>query len=397
MHSPLRAKSSNRASGLKVASGSGRVRSSGTGLLLIAAISGRALAAAARRAGYRPLVTDMFCDSDTAALAERMARIPGSLQDGIDGEKLISQMKRLAGKDRPDAIVLGSGFERKADLVDEIAQHFPLAGNGGPAIRRIKDPSLLANDCAELGIPHPAFRWTPPPDPENWVAKTAGGAGGAHIKRAHDQCATRGRYFQRFVAGANISALFVADGNAAHIVGFSRQWASPAPSTPYRYGGAVRLKRFDRADAATVTDWLSRLACRAGLLGLCSADFIRAKDGYRLVEINPRPGATLDIFDSNDAPLMEAHLRACRGEAFCLPSFDDCMASMIAYASRPLPDFPTIAWPDWTADRQSPGTRLIAGDPICTVFARGPSAAATRRALKIQARQLEACWNGDRI
>lgn len=376
--------------------GFGTGRSSRAGLLLIAAISGRALAAAAQRAGYRSLVMDMFCDSDTAVLAERMAGIPGSLQEGIDGEKLISEMKRLAGTSRPDAVVLGSGFERKADLVDDIARHFPLAGNGGPAIRRVKDPWLLANDCAELGIPHPTFRWTPPPDPENWIAKTAGGAGGAHIKRAHDGGAAPGRYFQRFVDGTNISALFVADGNAARIVGFSRQWTSPAPSTPYRYGGAVRLKRFDRASAATITDWLSRLAHRAGLLGLCSADFIRAKDGYRLIEINPRPGATLDIFDSADAPLLEAHLRACRGQAFRLPSFDDCMASMVAYASRPLPDFPRIAWPDWTADRQSPGTRLITGDPICTVFARGPSAAATHRALKIQVRQLEASWHGDR-
>ena len=38
---------------------------------MIAAISGRALASAARRAGYRPLVADFFCDTDTIALAER--------------------------------------------------------------------------------------------------------------------------------------------------------------------------------------------------------------------------------------------------------------------------------------------------------------------------------------
>jgi len=379
-----------------VDSGFGMPSSPGTGFVLVAAISGRALAAAARRAGYRSLVADMFCDSDTAALAERTAKLPGSLQDGIDDDKLVSSMKRLAGKNRLDAVVLGSGFERKADLVDEIARHFPLAGNGGSAIRRVKSPSSLASDCAELGVPHPDFRWTPPPDPDNWIAKTAGGAGGTHITRAVAETPASGRYFQRFLTGTSISALFVADGNAARIVGFSRQWTSPAPSTPYRYGGAVRLKRVGRDDAATVADWLSRLTRRAGLVGLCGADFIRAKDGYRLVEINPRPGATLDIFDSNEAPLLQAHLRACRGDAFSLPSFGDCMASMISYTNRPLPAFPAIAWPDWTADRQSPGTRLIAGDPICTVFARGPNAAAALKALRTQARELEACWHGDR-
>jgi predicted ATP-grasp superfamily ATP-dependent carboligase len=372
-----------------------RPRSSGSGFLLIAAISGRALAAAARRAGYRPLVTDMFCDTDTVTLAEGTARIPGDLQHGIDGEKLVSAMKQLAGKNRPGAVVLGSGFERKADLVDEIARHFPLTGNSGSTIRRVKDPLLLATDCAELDIPHPAFQWNQPPDLENWVTKAAGGAGGAHIRRANGEASASGRYFQRFIAGTNISALFVADGDAAHIVGFSKQWVSPAPATPYRYGGAVRLRRFDRAETATVKGWLSCLVRRASLLGLCSADFIRAKDGYRLVEINPRPGATLDIFDSDDAPLLEAHISASRGEAFRLPSFDDCMASAIAYARRPVPDFPAIDWPDWTADRQSPGTRLIAGDPICTIFARGPSVATTCRTVKTRARQLEAHWHGN--
>ncbi len=133
---------------------------------------------------------------------------------------------------------------------------------------------------------------------------------------------------------SSISALFVADGNTAQIVGFSRQWTSPAPGAPYRYGGAVRLRRFDRQDAATIGGWLSGLTRRAGLVGLCSADFIRDGDGYHLIEINPRPGATLDIFDSAEAPLMEAHLRACEGELYDCRALPNSMASMITYARR---------------------------------------------------------------
>lgn len=133
------------------------------GLLLIAAISGRALAASARRAGYRPLVADFFCDTDTVALAERAMKLPGDLQSGIDGARIIETLHRLAGNDRSVPVVLGSGFERQTDLVDEVASIFPLAGNGARAIRRVKDPQMLACDCAELGIPHPAFQWEPPP------------------------------------------------------------------------------------------------------------------------------------------------------------------------------------------------------------------------------------------
>lgn len=406
MHFRLHAKSPNRAASLKVDTGYGVIRgvdempesrpcrSSGTGGVLIAAISGRALASAARQAGFRPYVADMFCDTDTVALSERTAMIPGDLQHGIDGDRLIETLERLAGDHSLGALILGSGFERKADLVDEIARHFPLAGNSGSAIRRVKDPFVLARDCADFDIPHPAFQRNPPPDPENWIVKSAGAAGGTHIRRANGQAPAGGRYFQRFVSGTNISTLFIADGHAAHIVGFSKQWTSPTRTAPFRYGGAVRLKRFDRSDAARIKDWLSHLVHRAGLRGLCSADFIRAKDGYRLIEINPRPGATLDIFDSAEAPLIEAHLRACRGEPFRLPHFAECMAAVIAYAKRPVPDFPDIPWPDWTADRQSPGSRLIEGDPVCTVFAYGQSAADTRRAAKAHLKQLEPCWEG---
>ena len=365
------------------------------GFILIAAISGRALAAAARRAGYRRLVADFFCDTDTVALAERTQMLPGDLQHGIDMARLVETLRQLAGKDRPVALVLGSGFEREPDIVDELARNFPLAGNDGSAIRRVKDPQMLATDCAELSIPHPEFRWDLPPDPEHWVVKTAGGAGGSHVRRANGDERTTGRYFQRFVPGQSVSALFVGDGHSARIVGFSRQWTSPAPGTPYRYGGAVRLRRIDREDAAAIGDWLDGLAARAGLVGLCSADFIRNSEGYQLVEINPRPGATLDIFDSFEAPLIEAHLKAARGEAFSIPRFADSMASMIAYAAAPVVHFPEIDWPEWTADHQSPGTRLAPGDPICTVFARGPNAAATRKAVRAQVKELQASWEGD--
>jgi predicted ATP-grasp superfamily ATP-dependent carboligase len=371
------------------------------GSLLIAAISGRALAAAARRAGYRPLVADFFCDTDTLDIAERAIRMPGGLHSGIDAERTVETLRSLARDEAPLALVLGSGFERKTEIVDEIARHFPLAGNSGAAIRRVKDPLRLAADCAELGIPHPDVRLETPSDAENWLVKTAGGAGGWHVRRADGHAVCPGaeapdRYFQRFAPGNSVSALFIADGHIARIVGFSRQWTSPAPEAPFRYGGAVRLRRFSRCEATKIVGWLSGLVRRAGLAGLCGADFIQGDEGHQLVEINPRPGATLDIFDSIGTPLMEAHLRAARGEAYELPRFADSMASIVTYASAGVAHFPATAWPDWTADRQAPGTRLVAGDPVCTVLASGPSAAASRRTVIRQARELERRWAGGR-
>lgn len=366
--------------------------SSSAGTVLIAAVSGRALAAAARRASYRPLVADFFGDADTVALAERTAMLPGRLHGGIDGEALAPVLDRLADGERPVALVLGSGFEGQPHTIEKLAARFPVAGCGGAAVRAVKDPDRLAAACMELGIPHPEFSWTAPPDPNNWVVKTAGGAGGSHIARANGKAQPAGRYFQRFVAGANVSALFVGAGAGTRIVGFSRQWVSPAPGAPYRYGGAVRLRRFPRAMAEKIHGWLRALSESFDLRGLCSADFIRSRDGYRLIEINPRPGATLDIFDDAGAPLLKAHLDAAAGRPFSVPRFEDTMAAMIAYAPAAIASFPVLRWPAWTADHQSPGTRLAAGDPVCTIFARGRSAAAARKALRAHGLALQSQW-----
>ena len=124
----------------------------------------------------------------------------------------IEALRKLAAGETPIAVVLGSGFERKSELVDSIAREFPLAGCNGATIRRVKNPEMLAADCAGLGIPHPELRRDRPADVENWVVKTAGAAGGAHIRRANGEDASEGRYFQRFVSGQNVSALFVGDG-----------------------------------------------------------------------------------------------------------------------------------------------------------------------------------------
>ncbi len=386
--------------------------------MLVAAVSGRALAQAARRAGYRARVADFFCDDDTMVAAEKVTTLPGSLRDGVDTERLVEVLGELAQDELVltgpvggsmtaarqvwsrsswsdvDALVLGSGFERLPDLVDELARHFPLVGNSGRAIRRVKDPEILATDCADIGIPHPPFCWNEPADPEAWISKRVGGAGGVHIRRGEAATHADGRYFQRCIQGQSISALFVADGAAAHLVGFSRQWTSPTPEAPYRYGGAVRLPRFDRDDGAMISRWLSGLTRRAGLVGLCSADFIRNRDGYHLIEINPRPGATLDIFDLPDTPLLRAHINACRGEAFELPRFAESMASLIAYTAKPISAFPELDWPEWAADWQSPGSRLSSGDPVCTIFARGRSAAEATRGAYAHLAQLERAWGG---
>jgi uncharacterized protein len=361
--------------------------------VLIAAVSGRALAAAARRAGLRPLVADLFNDSDTLALAERAIKLSGSLQEGIEEATLLAALVELAGNDEPAAVIYGSGFEANPGMIDAVSQRFAVAGNSARTVRLVKDPVRLQQMCTSIGIPHPPISFDVPDDLRNWLVKRAGAAGGSHVKQASGNFAGQQHYYQRYVPGRNLSALFLADRERARVIGFSRQWVSPTSQSPFRYGGAVRLNRYDRKKAGLIEEWLTALVKASGLAGLCSADFIEDRD-LHLIEINPRPGATLDIFDCATTPLLREHMHAAAGSGIRIPSYEGSTASGIAYADMALGSFPRVSWPEFTADHQLSGTALQAGDPVCTVFATAPSASAAMKAVKGRIRQMAVNWEG---
>lgn len=323
-------------------------------------------------------------------------RVSGGLEGGLAAEGLVDSLRNLAGSEEPAALICGSGFEEKPDLLDDLSRHFPLAGSSGDAVRKIKHPVYLADECARLGIPFPDIQLYAPENPKGWLVKQTGGAGGLHIFPAEKAEAKDGIYFQRAVQGSSVSALFIAEPSGARVVGFSHQWTCPTPEHPYRFCGAVRLESFPDQDAAMIGGWLSALSTRTGLIGMCSADFIKAGQTYHLLEINPRPGATLDIFDHDDAPLLAAHLGASRGEQAPLPEHEGSMASMVVYSFDDIASFPEMDWPDWLADRQPSGTPIGRGEPICTIFASGKTAYEAQELLFQREGQLREILSGTR-
>jgi len=112
---------------------------------------------------------------------------------------------------------------------------------------------------------------------------------------------------------------------------------------------------------------------------LNSADFLVRGRDFDLLEINPRPGATLDIFEPDDGSLFAMHISACQGILpAARPSYEQARASAIIYADRNIPVFPVFDWPPWTADRPAAGTAVDKGDPLCTVYACAATATGAR-------------------
>jgi predicted ATP-grasp superfamily ATP-dependent carboligase len=346
--------------------------------VLIVAPSGRALAASARRGGYLPLVVDYFGDTDTLALAHAHALIEDGLTRGMVAAALDAAIAAVTAELEPCGIVCGSGFEDRPDLLARLARCRPVLGNDAATVARLKDPIAFASLCQDLRILHPETTLSPPADPTGWLAKRKGGAGGSHIVAASARLAD-GAYYQRQAAGVPISLQFLGDGQRALILGSSAQWSAPAPHQPFRYGGAVRPAELTARETARLSEAVRRVAAAIPLFGLNSADFLVAGEGFRLLEINPRPSATLDIFEPPGGSLFALHMSACAGKLdFAAPSLPGASATAIVYAGRDL-TIPALDWPDWTADRPHMGAAIKAGEPLCTVHATAATAAEARQ------------------
>ena len=172
--------------------------------VLIAAASGRALAASARRGGYVPLVADFFGDQDTPRQPTAHVRLDQGLARGMRRDNVIAALESLAARREADR-------DRLRHRVRGSARTCSPASRGAgrcwathpPWSRARKTRSRFAKLCRDCGIAHPDIRPSPPPDPENWLAKRQGGAGGQHIRDAADDAMRTAAtfYFQRRVDG----------------------------------------------------------------------------------------------------------------------------------------------------------------------------------------------------
>jgi predicted ATP-grasp superfamily ATP-dependent carboligase len=180
------------------------------------------------------------------------------------------------------------------------------------------------------------------------------------------------------------------------VLGFSAQWTDPLPGAPFRYGGAVRPAGLATAVEEAVGEAAAGIAEAFGLVGLNSVDFLVGSEGWYLIEVNPRPGATLDVFGPRQGSLLGLHVEASKGRVPAeKPSFSAAAAARIVYARRGLNSVPQCSWPDWTADRQPPGSRVDCGAPLCTVLATAQTPQQARRLVEQRAHSIRVALGAD--
>ena len=363
-------------------------------VLAVAAVSARMLAEAAARDGYRVVALDLFGDADTRRVSERWYSIgaPGSLQ--IDAARVLAALQELVTRSGDVVIgwIPGSGFEGRPELLEAGASLLPLIGTPPDAVRRVRDPGQFFGALAAHGIEHPVVRFEAPADPEDWLLKDARGCGGWHIRDAADARAAVSSapapdtYFQRAMRGVPMSATFIANGSEAMLVGINELIVRPFGARPYVYSGCIGPVEVPADLARRIGDAVRVLTAEFGLRGWCSLDFMRDGDAIGVLEVNPRPPASLSLYAQPG--LIDAQLRAClHGELPPATAFAPrrIAGNEIVYARRPLTlgeiGAQHLARHPDVHDLPAAGAQFGVGDPICSLSAAGDSHEQVRAAL----------------
>lgn len=364
---------------------------------LLVGVNVRALAQAAARYGHAVCGIDAFADRDTtAACAGRALRMP--LRPGwrIDVEALSASIDTATRRWAPHGwrgVVSTSGFEAEPELLDRLARVAPLVGNDATVVRAVREPRRWFGLLDACGAPHPEVRYTAPPQARGWLHKSGGGGGGELVRPWHagDRVGQH-EYAQRRVPGRPASAMFVVDGREARILGWQWQIVAPTPELPWRFGGVTSAPDLPASVRTQVAEIAARIAGRTVLRGLGSLDFLCDGEEFQVLELNPRPTASVALYPQVD--VFAVHLQACGlsyapqrmlGSALASPS---CMGETIVYAPYAVKIPADFDWPTWCRDIPQSEGNFAAGDPLCSIAAEGTTPAATRSRLAHQQRAL---------
>jgi len=382
--------------------------------LFLAGASVRAAAFSALRAGIRPVCADLFGDEDLRAVADVTV-----IKDyPTDLTSLAAAITRMPW-------IYTGALENHSKLVAEISSSRFLLGNGSEALQQVRRPHRLAELLRDADLPFLQIRESAnaPPQDGAWLLKPCKSGGGHGIQIWDANCVQHhrkgGYYFQRRATGVPHSALFLAVGNQALLIGVTRQLigTSESGAAPFAYCGSIGPVKLPPVTNAVLQKIGDSIVAAAGLRGLFGCDFILDGSNPWLVEVNPRYTASVEVFERawEGVALLEWHCLACveqRATASQLARLQRKVEALhqanvhfegksILFATVPsiLPSLLTIfaEYPDPLqppiADVPASGTTIAAGHPICTVFAQGETEADCSRNLQERIRCVKAAIN----
>ena len=280
--------------------------------LAIVGASVRAAAFSALRAGYQVVAADLFADADLqrACVATRITGYPEALADW------------LAATDC-DAWLYTGALENHAELISRMAKLRPLLGNGGEALREVRDPLLLQSALRDAGLAFPEAVDSPEglSLDGSWLCKTYRGASGSGVwlldgAAALERAEREQAVFQQFVGGVSAAAVLACSADGGQLLGVTRQLVGDAQAgaKPWHYAGSIGPLLISAEVGSQLSQLSDMLSKRFQLRGLVGVDLVITNNHAWLLEINPRYSSSVEIVERvTGISAITAHVAACNG------------------------------------------------------------------------------------
>ncbi len=355
--------------------------------LLLIATNARILIESAIRGGYSAVVIDGFCDREVRQHAVSATRVALRREGGLDDDALAEAIMQT-GKQYAETLktlVVGSGIEGCKTSLEVMRQSGMQRHGNQYEYRRYSENKTLER--------LPDQMMSMPDNMPPYLYKSVIGSGGVHIYRDDDYRDIKQDYYrQSYLPLTSISHLFLADGNQIETVGFSVQWHSKHdPRHPFCYGGAIGTHSLDQS----CTTQAEAIAEKSDLIGLNNIDYLYDGTGLYFLELNPRPGATMTLYDEDYADgLLHAHIKACEGEG--LPRHSKvasaCRTFAIIYTDEAIRLPNDFEWPIEARDipvENPAGYYFEKNAPVCTLHVKANDIGSALTRLQNRIRDLQ--------
>jgi uncharacterized protein len=337
--------------------------------VLVVAVSARMLASLAVVDGYEVVALDRFGDFDLRAIA------PGATAPTSAG------LASLATEIEADAVVYGAGFENRPDLVARLASGRELLGTPPERLVAVRDPWTVGAVARAAGARAPETRSIDElpaigsrSSDHGWLRKPALGGGGRGVRAWAGGVLRPTEVLQRRIDGLSCSAVAIGDGGRAAVLGLTEQ-LHRRPG--FGWMGNVTPPRLPQGQIDELAGQLGavcdEVAGRFGIRGAFSVDAVW--DGRRawVLEVNPRPPGSLELFGPG---CFEAHVRGVRNVALPtatgLPATRCAKVKLVLFADRDLRAPDPGWWPEGLVrDVPHEDETIKRGAPVCTLVSDG--------------------------
>jgi len=334
--------------------------------ILIVANSGRMLAQLAKKNGFTPLVIDCFADFDTQGYARQVVKIKSlALSEVKKALTLLSKQHDFTH------VIYGSGLECFPSSIGYLEQRLIVLGNSFQVFSKVQNKRQFFLTLEQNKISYPESSFHQPDDCTGWLLKPVAGEGGIGIKKYLQGTVSDGEcYWQKQNHGMPKSVLFVANSKDFKIIGFHKQFITQIADCEFVFSGLITQLVVDEMLEQTLNNIVGTLVNEFSLKGINSVDFMENNGEYSILEVNPRPSASMNLYRST---LYLMHIKSCLttdelGDVQPLKSFQ---GYKIIFAIETLSIDEQINWPIWVNDIPVAGSIIHTGEPICSIIAGG--------------------------